>query len=69
LTNNQKYAIIITVKEREEKLMDKYYVYRDGWCYTFVFYNIKEACEMCRQIGGDCVVNAETGEVVAEREG
>lgn len=49
--------------------MDKYYVYRDGWRYTFVFYNIKEACEMCRQISGDCVVNAETGEVVAEREG
>lgn len=48
--------------------MKRYYVYRDGWCYTFIFNNICEACEMCREIGGDCVVNAETGEIVAERE-
>ena len=47
--------------------MNKYYIYRDGWCYTFVFYNIKTAFDMCREIGGDCVVDATTGEVLAER--
>jgi hypothetical protein len=56
-------------KEKERlEIMKRYYVYRDGWCYTFIFNNICEACEMCREIGGDCVVNAETGEIVAERE-
>lgn len=48
--------------------MRKYYIYRDGYCYNFTFYNIYAACEMCREIGGNCVVDAETGEVLAIKE-
>ena len=47
--------------------MKKYYIYRGNWRYDFVFYSIYEACEMCREIGGDCVVNAETGEVLVQK--
>ena len=47
--------------------MKKYYIYRDGYRYDFMFYNILAAFEMCREIGGDCVVDASTGEVLAER--
>ena len=48
--------------------MNKYQVYRDGMCYPMVFYNIKAACEMCFELGNACVVNADTGEIIAERE-
>ena len=48
--------------------MTKYYIYRGSWRYDFTFYNIKAACDMCREIGGDCVVDAETGEVLVVKE-
>ena len=45
--------------------MNKYYIYVGPMRYDFTFYNIRAAFEMCREIGGDCVVCAETGEVLA----
>lgn len=47
--------------------MKRYYVYRDGYRYEFEFYSLWAAFAMCREIKGDCVVDAETGEVLAER--
>lgn len=48
--------------------MNKYYIYRDNIRYDFTFYNIRAAFEMCREIGGDCIVSAETGEVLAVKD-
>ena len=47
-----------------------YQVYHNGgWCYPVVFYNIKAACELALELNHAMVVNAETGEIVAEPKG
>ena len=47
--------------------MKNYYVYKGGSRYDFVFYSLWAACLMCRELGADCVVDAETGEILVER--
>ena len=47
--------------------MKKYLVYNKGEQYRFVFYNIETACDFMWEVDADCIVNAETGEIVVER--
>lgn len=47
--------------------MKKYYIYRNGIRYEFEFYSLWAAFVMCQEIKGDCVVDATTGEILAER--
>ena len=45
-----------------------YQVYANGVCLPFKFYNIVAAMRACLEFGEACVVDAETGEVLVERE-
>ena len=47
--------------------MKTYYIYRNGIRYAFTFYSIWAAFLMYNEIKGDCIVDASTGEIIAER--
>lgn len=48
--------------------MKTYYIYKNGLRYNFTFYSLWAACLVCNDLRADCVVDAETGEVLMERE-
>ena len=54
--------------ESEREVIAMYYVYADGVRLPFKFYNIVAALCACLEYGEACVVDATTGEVLAERE-
>ena len=49
--------------------MIQYQIYVNNICYPILFNNIAVACAFLWEVKADCIVDAETGEIVAEREG
>lgn len=48
--------------------MKTYYIYRGGKRVEFTFYSLWAATLMCGELKADYVVDAETGEIIAERD-
>lgn len=48
-------------------MFDKYLVFKNGFQYGIVFYNLRAACDFCLYEEADYVVDADTGEILGER--
>ena len=47
-------------------MSNEFYICKGNVRYPFIFYSLWAACVMCRELGYDYIISAETGEIVAE---